>query len=188
MASLSSSFTPRKGETVVLEPRPGWPRCTNRPAKTTPPFFWSYTTLTTGDHIGWKDPYGLKAASVRQRDFCKKVGSGVYTPQVIVNGEVTRGGTSAKVREEIAREPEVLVKLDRPRRDRKSGKVVVSFDVKGKVKDCTATVAITERGLKSEPDAGECKGMKIEHGNTVRAFAEKKLGREGSYDVELRCS
>lgn len=152
--------------------------------KDTPVFLVEYH-VDYWDHIGWKDPYGMKTASLRQRDFCKKVGSGVYTPQVVVNGEVSRGGTAAKVRSALSKKPAVKVKLERPRRDKQSGEVVVSFKARGSVDNCTATVALTERGLKSEPDTGECKGMKIEHGNTVRAFGEKKLDGAGSYEVSL---
>ncbi len=47
------------------------------------------------DYIGWNDTFGTEANSNRQRDYAQSWGSaGVYTPQVIINGQHGMNGSS----------------------------------------------------------------------------------------------
>jgi len=44
--------------------------------------------VTYWDNLGWKDRFAKPAFTQRQRDYAKtlRVGAGVYTPQVVING------------------------------------------------------------------------------------------------------
>jgi len=56
------------------------------------------------DQLGWADPYGQRAFSLRQRSYAARLSAGqVYTPQVVINGTAEAIGSSrAQVRSLLA--------------------------------------------------------------------------------------
>ena len=42
--------------------------------------------ITYWDQLGWKDPYGLAAATARQARYGARFGDGSYTPEMVVDG------------------------------------------------------------------------------------------------------
>ena len=44
--------------------------------------------VTYWDRLGWKDPFSLEAATVRQDRYGHRFGDGSYTPEMVVNGSV----------------------------------------------------------------------------------------------------
>lgn len=69
------------------------------------------------NYIGWTDPFSDERWSDRQRRYARALGSNrVYTPQLVVNGEVDCVGSKKQqvydlVREALARKPEGEVKV-----------------------------------------------------------------------------
>lgn len=45
------------------------------------------------DRLGWKDPYSLHAATLRQRHYAEILRAQVYTPQLVVDGEAETIGS-----------------------------------------------------------------------------------------------
>jgi hypothetical protein len=56
------------------------------------------------DRLGWKDTFASPAYTERQYAYAKRVGDGVYTPEVIVNGRVAGVGASPGEMEQLARQ------------------------------------------------------------------------------------
>ncbi|PRP66141.1 DUF1223 domain-containing protein [Nonlabens agnitus] len=48
------------------------------------------------NYLGWKDPYSKKEYSAYQRDYATELNSGVYTPQMVVNGNKEFVGSREK--------------------------------------------------------------------------------------------
>jgi hypothetical protein len=62
------------------------------------------------DHEGWKDPYSSRAVSQRQEDYGSRLGSEVYTPQLIIDGGAQVVGSSWK-----ATEPAIVNSMRAPK-------------------------------------------------------------------------
>jgi hypothetical protein len=44
--------------------------------------------VTYWDRLGWKDPFSLEAATIRQDSYGHRFGDGSYTPEIVVDGTV----------------------------------------------------------------------------------------------------
>jgi len=76
--------------------------------------------VTYWDRLGWPDPFALRAATERQRDYAAVLGlDGLYTPQMVVDGRTDvvgsdRGGVLAALRGAASARPEqVALRLSR---------------------------------------------------------------------------
>lgn len=130
------------------------------------------------NHIGWKDPYSQRAWSKRQRRYAAKLPSGVYTPQVVIDGrahvvgsrgrEVTDGITAARKR---AHTPfEVAV--------RRSGSKVhatarASYPAGVNPKDLQLVFALFESSIVTKVASGENSGETLAHDFVVRALKQR---------------
>ncbi len=131
------------------------------------------------DHLGWKDAYSSSIFTERQNEYARKFGnSGVYTPQMIVDGHTELiGSRSGKVRETIqnsASQPKLCVHLT-PVASAKRGEA--SFEIKisefsklTKVKEVELWVAITEKNLHTDVKSGENSGERLQHAAVVRTI------------------
>jgi hypothetical protein len=54
--------------------------------------------VTYWDRLGWKDPFSLEAATVRQDRYGHRFGDGSYTPEMVINGSAGLVGSD---REEV---------------------------------------------------------------------------------------
>lgn len=133
------------------------------------------------DRLGWKDPWSTAAATARQQWYANRLGSSLYTPQMVLNGNDEFVGSDAeRARARIAaalkstpgwtlavevasgtKENEIAVHATPER----MGGVSKSSD-----KAPDVVVAIVERGLTSSVRRGENAGRTLSHDNVVRAF------------------
>lgn len=146
------------------------------------------------NHLGWKDPFSSAEFSERQNQYARALGnSGVYTPQMIVDGHTalvgSRSREAQKVIEKAAAQPKVavqLIALPSPRNRNASFDIKVSglSQVAGG-HDAELWIAITEKGLHSDVKAGENSGENLQHAPVVRAIF-KSNSFSGASDYQTR--
>jgi hypothetical protein len=147
---------------------------------------------------GWSDPFSSPEFTARQFAYSQTLPkSGVYTPQMIVDGCAEIAGsriqqlTGAIQRARLA--PKADVKLI-PSGEKGAGKA--SFAVKVdhlpdqlKGDELELWVAVTERGLQSEVKGGENSGETLRHAAIVRSLRKvggTKTGPEYANQVTLK--
>jgi hypothetical protein len=140
------------------------------------------------NYIGWSDPFSSSAFSARQETYARAFGQqdGIYTPQMIVDGQTEFNGSAMnKAREAIAkaaRSPKADVRIVIPetKTQKDNQKVGLNVNVKnvppvnqGDVAE--VILAITEDNLSSNVSRGENSGRKLAHTAVVREM--RSLGR-----------
>ncbi len=133
------------------------------------------------DHLGWRDPYSSFTFTERQTDYSKAFGGdGVYTPQMVVDGESefvgSRSREARSVIQKAASQPKLLIELSAVPG---SPADTAAFDVKvnrlgalGKGRELDLWIAITETGLHTDVKSGENSGENLQHAAIVRILQQ----------------
>jgi hypothetical protein len=129
------------------------------------------------NYLGWVDPFSDHAHSVRQGAYARKlVGSGVYTPQLVVNGvEELVGsdahGARAAIERALASPARAQVSLDVHRSETE---VVVSYTVRAAA-PVELELALADDSDETQVTRGENSKRLLRHRHVVRAFKSSKL-------------
>ena len=148
------------------------------------------------NHLGWKDPYSAAEFSQRQSDYAQIFGSdGVYTPQMIVDGQHEFvGSRSLAAREAIqkaANQPKAEIVLVGGANS-SPGKPAFEVQIKNlegiSVRGETELwVAVTEKGLQTDVKAGENSGETLKHAAVVRSLRKIETLRDpAGYDRQIQ--
>jgi hypothetical protein len=148
------------------------------------------------NHLGWKDPYSAAEFSQRQSDYAQIFGSdGVYTPQMIVDGQHEFvGSRSLAAREAIqkaANQPKAEIVLVAAANS-SPGKPAFEVQIKNlegiSVRGETELwVAVTEKGLQTDVKAGENSGETLKHAAVVRSLRKIETLRDpAGYDRQIQ--
>ncbi len=134
------------------------------------------------DYIGWKDVFAQPAFALRQSELARSGGaSGVYTPQVFVNGRDDR--TWSRGNAEISAMP-ASVKFNLS--SKWQGDAIV---LSGKLDAANAAIrlryAVTENGLVSAVKAGENKGETLHHDAVVRVHGTLRADASGVFSATV---
>jgi len=139
------------------------------------------------NHLGWRDPYSAAEFSERQNDYSRVFGTdGVYTPQMIVDGQREFvGSRSMAAREAIqkaAGQPKAEVVL-LASANATPGKPMFEVQIKSLngISPNGATelwFAVTEKGLQTDVKAGENSGETLKHAAVVRSLRKIDTIRE----------
>jgi hypothetical protein len=134
------------------------------------------------NHDGWLDPFSATEWTQRQQEYDDSLRSGVYTPQMIVNGRTQMVGSNARQAQQAiaaaVMQMKTNVSITPGFPDQRNS---AEFDVKvGKIlsglsKDTPEVwLAITESGLQSSVTRGENSGKELKHASVVRSL--RKIG------------
>lgn len=131
------------------------------------------------DHLGWKDPYSSFAFTERQADYAKVFGGdGVYTPQMIVDGQSelvgSRSYAARSAIEKAASQPKMTLQFGKAIWEADDS-VAIEIQVSnlaglGSAQGAELWIAITEQGLHTEVKAGENSGENLQHAPVVRSI------------------
>ena len=148
------------------------------------------------NHLGWKDPYSAAEFSQRQSDYAQVFGSdGVYTPQMIVDGQHEFvGSRSLAAREAIqkaANQPKAEIALvgganSSPGKPGLEVQIqsLDGISVRGETE---LWVAVTEKGLQTDVKAGENSGEILKHSAVVRSLRKiDTLRNPAGYDRQIQ--
>jgi hypothetical protein len=131
------------------------------------------------NNLGWKDPYSSNEFSQRQSDYAQVFGrDGVYTPQMIVDGQFEFVGSrrlaAMETIQKAANQPKaeiVLVTSANSSPDKPTFEVQVKnvdgVSVRGETE---LWIAVTEKGLQTDVKAGENSGETLKHAAVVRSL------------------
>jgi len=130
--------------------------------------------VTYWDYIGWRDPYARSLFDDRQSAMAGHGGSGLYTPQLLLDGHSLRGtgGFVERLQALNASPPGAHITV--------SGSPVdgdkINLDVDVRVSDrshhgqSALYLALFENGLGSAVTAGENRGRTLRHDHVVRTL------------------
>lgn len=145
------------------------------------------------DKLGWKDRFASAAASQRQRDYARKLGTdSIYTPQMVIDGiHEFVGSDDERARRIIRREQEAPGRGVEFRADAawRKGSIEVSVvlraeaDVKS-AGELEALAAWVEDGLESKVSSGENRSRTLRHERVVRAFGVAQV-KDGKVTLTL---
>jgi len=131
------------------------------------------------NHQGWKDPFSDAEFSRRQEDYAGAIhNGGVYTPQMIVDGQVevtgSQGRKAWEAIEQSARMPKAIVEVSPAAGEAGPS---ATFDLRvsnapgeASRKKLELWLALTEKGLQSDVKAGENSGETLQHAAVVRSL------------------
>lgn len=148
-------------------------------------------------YIGWKDPYAKPLFTARQKEASAvNKASFVYTPQVLLSGRDFRrwsgGGLAAEVTRINAQPAKADIALEI--HDAGAGRIEIRGSaslnaIAGKPEDRADTqlvLALYENGLTSAVQAGENKGVTLQHDHVARDWnAPVAFGGEGHAGAKL---
>jgi hypothetical protein len=142
------------------------------------------------NYLSWVDEYSDPAFSERQERFAAAFGSGMYTPELAVNGTEIGYSTATSVGAmtellddllEVEVETSVTVWLGSAA---DASPLVVHYMTDGAPDGSELTVILVEGGLSNDVTSGENAGETLDHENVARAFTTIADGLEGG-QVEL---
>lgn len=139
------------------------------------------------DHQGWKDRFGDREYSNRQRQYASWMNlPSIYTPQIVVNGKAEyvgsdQGSVLQAISTALDQEPANELTLDGKI---EHGKAHVEYQATGKEK-ATLILALVQQSAQSNVRAGENAGSHLSHVQIVRGLHRFPIDGNGKKEVNI---
>jgi hypothetical protein len=139
------------------------------------------------DYLGWRDPFSDQKFSLRQERYAQAFGhKGVYTPEVVVNGQYGFGGYD---RNRLNQHIGEFLKTPAPA---SIGLELTVLNSRAKLRykahvngPSVINVALVERDVKIKVERGENAGSVLAHENVVRDFRVLDAAGQGELEMDL---
>jgi hypothetical protein len=137
------------------------------------------------NRLGWTDPFSSSEYSERQRTYSRQLNlDGVYTPQLVINGEYelvgsNRGNAESAIKTVLKEKSAVKLTVDNV----KMGTDKISFLVhtEGDFKKTDLLAALVQKQATMNVKAGENSGAKLSHTNVVRVFSRQTAADKNEF-------
>jgi hypothetical protein len=135
------------------------------------------------DGLGWKDSFSSARCTERQRAYARRLGSGLYTPQLVVAGRghvvgSDRGAALAAIRRAADGAPPGRLLVAAPAR--RGARVSLAIDASWEAgREAEVLVALVQPRTVVAVARGENAGRTLEHAAVVRRLALAGRGRGG---------
>lgn len=141
------------------------------------------------NRLGWTDPFSSSEFSERQRKYGEQFHlEGIYTPQLIVNGEYelvgsNRNGATTAIKNALTEKAAVQININDVKKE--GGKLFTTCSVNGDYKKIDLLAALVQKNAMMNVKAGENSGAKLSHTNVVRSFAKQTAAQKTSFTLEM---
>jgi hypothetical protein len=132
---------------------------------------------------GWTDPFSSASFTERQQVYSQRLGSEVYTPQMVVDGRKQFIGSDREAAVAALKEASHVSKADMAVSASVDGsRVAVHVNVTGgdPTPEADVLVALTEDDLSTAVTGGENKGRRIDHTGVTRVLSTAGRTKRGA--------
>ena len=144
--------------------------------------------VTYWNRLGWKDPFSMSSNDERQYQYAEKFKqSGVYTPQLIVNGEDEFVGSkknqlALSIQKALKQTPTANINLTSTLKDTY---IRVKYQLEGEYQNKALKIAVVEKNITSKVLKGENEGRSLQHDNIVRVFQTTDIQATQSGETQI---
>lgn len=143
------------------------------------------------NYLGWRDPFSQEEFTERQRYYARVFNArSVYTPQMIINGNVSFGGYDySRAQKEIDKA------LSKSASDQKLfittseisfNKILMQYKIEGMTPNSLLNFALIQKKAHSDVTSGENAGKNLDHVHVVKDFKTLDLDKPtGQYSLSL---
>jgi len=139
-------------------------------------------SVTYWDYLGWKDKFGKKDFTKRQKNYARYINVGnLYTPQIVLNGKQHNSGFTRKEIEQT-RLPDTRPLID-VETDNETLKIVEDANIN--LENYDLKLVAYQPGMQTTPvNRGENRNRKLQNYNVVSDIYE--LSKSNQYSMSIK--